>query len=83
MKDDQFQKLIKIQEAKKRRKLKDKTKGSQRKTINKKLKERMLNSKRIRWNNSRKLGAEIYMQPMQKCTILATISEGTKETYHQ
>ena len=23
------------------------------------------------------------MQPMHKCTILATISEGSKETYHQ
>ena len=43
----------------------------------------MLNSKRIRWNNSRKLGAEIFMQSMQNCTILATVSERTKETYHQ
>ena len=56
--------LSKSKRPKKKRKLKDKTKGSQRKIINKKLKERMPNSKRIRWSNSRKLYAEIYMQSM-------------------
>ena len=39
----------------------------------------MLNSRGRIWNNSRKLGAEIYMQQMQKCTILDTISEGSKK----